>query len=89
MCAQIFRGSQIDFFLHDSTLFPHRTRAFLPSYDPLLCEQLLTLTNPKGNSILNATLMKFYLQTRTCDSVVDYQLILSVIHHVCRGRSGK
>lgn len=54
-------------------------------HDPLLLEQLLSLTN--NNSNANAV-MKFYLQTRKFDEIIDYQLILSVIKYVCQIRSG-
>jgi hypothetical protein len=48
-------------------------------------EQLLSLTNKNSNTI---SLMKFYLQTRKFDEIIDYQLILSVIKHVSQIRDG-
>jgi HrpA-like RNA helicase len=33
--------------------------------------------------------MKFYLQTRKFDEVIDYQLILSVVKYVCQIRAGR
>jgi len=54
-------------------------------HDPLLLEQLLSLPNNNSNPI---TLMKFYLQTRKFDEIIDYQLILLVIKYVCQIRSG-
>ncbi len=48
-------------------------------------EQLLSLTNKNSNTI---SLMKFYLQTRKFDEIIDYQLILSVIKYVSQIRNG-
>jgi hypothetical protein len=54
-------------------------------HDPLLLEELLSLTNNNTNAI---AVMKYYLQTRNFDDVVDYQLILSLIKYVCQMRTG-
>jgi hypothetical protein len=54
-------------------------------HDPLLLEQLLSLTNNNSNAM---ALMKFYLQTRKFDELIDYQLILAVIKYTCQIRSG-
>ena len=57
------------------------------SHDPLLLEQLLSFSNQNVNAIGSLATMKFYLQSRDCDTVIDYQLILSTIDHVCQRRS--
>jgi len=55
--------------------------------DPLLLEQLLSLTN-NNNNLNGVEVMKFYLQTRKFDDIIDYQLILSVIKYICQIRDG-
>ena len=52
-------------------------------HDPLLLEQLLSLTGD------NLAVMKYYLQTRKSSEIIDYQLIFSVIKYVCQRRPGK
>jgi hypothetical protein len=52
----------------------------------LLLEQLLSLTNNNTNGI---ALMKYYLQTRKFNEIIDYQLILSVVKYVCQRRAGR
>ncbi|CAF3326176.1 unnamed protein product [Rotaria socialis] len=55
------------------------------THDPLLLEQLLSLTNNNANS---TALVKYYLQTRKFDDVIDYELILSIIKYMCQIQSG-
>ena len=57
-------------------------------HEPLLLEQLLSLSNQNSTVDSSAATMKFYLQSRHCDSIVDYQLILSLISYNYQTRSG-
>ena len=56
-------------------------------HNSLLLEQLLSLSNDSSNTIGTIALMKFYLQTRKFDDIVDYQLILSIIKYMCQIRT--
>ncbi|CAF0759451.1 unnamed protein product [Rotaria sordida] len=58
------------------------------THDPLVLEQLLSLTDNNSNSIASIALMKYYLQTRKFDDIIDYELILSIVKRVCQIRSG-
>lgn len=53
-------------------------------HEPLLLEQLLSLTDDSNEN----NLMKYYLQTRKFDDIIDYQLILLVIKYICQRRDG-
>ncbi|CAF0814360.1 unnamed protein product [Adineta ricciae] len=79
--------SAIDFARKYAT---HETIDLLELYtthDPLLLEQLLSLTNNNSNVTPTIALMKYYLQTRNCNEVIDYQLILAVVKYICKMRT--
>ncbi|CAF0945614.1 unnamed protein product [Adineta steineri] len=58
------------------------------THDSLLLEQLLSLTNNNSNITPTIAVMKYYLQTRRCNDLIDYQLILSVVKYICQIQSG-